>query len=161
MRSLTIPLLAILSLTACMGGGGGRRPAVTAGPPPAAAESALRGQWELVTIEAEGQPRQADGRLSFDQNNNIALRAELEPGEAGADGSRTVVLDFAARATVKGSSELTYFGLQSRTPQEQMVPTATEPSAWRYFSVQGDTLRVWQVGPNGQPAGVLVFRRVP
>lgn len=159
MRSLTIPLLAFLSLTACMGGGGGRRPAVTAAPA-STAESALRGQWELVSIEADGQPRQADGRLSFDQNNNIALRAELAPGEAGADGSRTVVLDFAARATVKGASELTYFGLQSRTPREQMVPTATDPSAWRHFSVQGDTLRVWQVGPDGQPAGVLVFRRV-
>ena len=43
---------------------------------------------------------------------------------------------------------LTYVGLQTRTPPEQMVPTATEPSAWRHFSVQGDTLRVWQVGPE-------------
>lgn len=158
MRTITIALVGLLSLSACMGGGGGRRPAVTA-PPSSSAEAALRGQWQLVTIEAQGQPRQAQGRLSFDENNNIALRAELLPGEAGAEPPRLVVLDFAARASVRGASELTYIGMQSRTPQEQMVPTATEPSAWRHFSIEGDTLRVWQEGPDGQPAGVLVFRR--
>ena len=160
MRTITMLLAGALSLTACMGGGGGRRPMVT----PAAsnaAEAALRGQWELITIEAQGQPRQADGSLSFDENNHMTLRAELEPGEAGAVPPRTVLLDFAAVASVSGTSELTFVGLQTRAPQEQMVPTATDPSAWRHFSVQGDTLRVWQVGPDGQPAGVLVFRRVP
>lgn len=159
MRTITVLLVALLPLTACMGGGGGRRPAVTAAPS-SSAEAALRGQWELVTIEAQGQSRQGDGSLSFDDNNRIALRAALEPGEAGAEPPRVVVLDFAARASLRGPSELTYVGLQTRTPQEQMVPTATDPSAWRHFSVQGDTLRVWQVGPDGQPAGVLVFRRV-
>jgi hypothetical protein len=157
MRLMTIAWLS-LSLTACMGGGG-RRPAVTPAQS-SSAEASLRGQWELVTIEAQGQPRQADGSLSFDENNNIALRAELEPGEAGAEPPRVVVLDFAARASVRRASELTYIGLNPRTPQEQMLPTATDPSEWRHFSVEGDTLRVWHVGPDGQPAGTLIFRRV-
>jgi hypothetical protein len=159
LRTIAILLAGTLSLTACMGGGGGRRPAVTR-TPSSSAEAALRGQWELVTIEAQGEERQADGSLSFDENNRMTLRAELEPGQAGAVPPRTVVLDFAAVASVSGPSELTFVGLQTRAPQEQMVPTASDPSAWRNFSVEGDTLRVWQTGPDGRPAGVLVFRRV-
>lgn len=159
-RTIALLMAGALSLTACMGGGGGgRRPAVTRAPS-SAAEAALRGQWELVTIEAQGEARQADGSLSFDENNRMTLRAELEAGEGGAVPPRTVVLDFAAVASVSGPSELTFVGLQTRAPQEQMVPTASDPSAWRHFSVEGDTLRVWQTGPDGQPAGVLVFRRV-
>ncbi len=162
MRTLTIPLVALLSLTGCLGGGGGgRRPAVSVDRPPAAAsEARLQGQWELVNLEAQGQPLQAQGRLSFDGDRNIAIRAELAPGEQGATPPRVVVLDFSARASVSGPDQLTYVGVQTRAPQEQMIPTATDPGAWRYFAVDGDTLRVWQVGPDGQPAGVMVFRRV-
>lgn len=159
MRIITIAVLG-LSLAACMGGGGGRRPAVTPQRTASPAEAALRGQWELVSLEAQGQPRQAHGRFTFDERNSVALRAELAPGEAGAVPPRLVVLDFAAAASVVGSNELVFVGVQNRSPAEQMVPTSTDPSAWRHFEVEGDTLRIWQVGPDGQPAGVLVFRRV-
>jgi hypothetical protein len=145
--------------SACLGGGG-RRPAVTASPPASSpAEAALQGQWELVGLEAQGQPRQAAGRLTFDEFNNIVVRAELAPGEAGAAPPRVVLLDFLAKATISGD-QLTYIGVQRRAPPEQMIPTASEPSAWRHFSIEGDTLRVWQEGESGQPIGTMTFRRM-
>ena len=152
--------LAVLVTTACLGGsGGGARPRVTAAAPPAgSAESVLRGQWDLVGLEVQGQPRQAAGRLSFDEFNNIAVRAELAPTEAGVTPPRVVLLDFSAKATVCGN-ELNYVGLERRAPAEQMVPTASEPSAWRYYSVDGDTLQMWQENPGGQRVGVLTFHR--
>jgi hypothetical protein len=152
-------VLAASMTTACLGGGS--RPRVTASAPPAMSptESALRGQWELTGLEAQGQPRQATGRLSFDEFNNIAVRAELAPGEAGVTPPRTVLLDFSAKATASGS-ELTYVALERRAPAEQMVPTASEPSDWRHYAVEGDTLQVWQENPGGQRSGVMTFRRV-
>ena len=156
----TAVLLAVLVTTACLGGGGSR-PRVTASAPPAmsATASALQGQWELVGLEAQGQPRQAVGRLSYDEFNNIAVRAELAPNEAGVTPPRVVLLDFTAKATASGD-ELNYIGLERRAPAEEMVPTASEPSAWRHYSVEGDTLQVWQENPGGQRVGVLTFRRV-
>jgi hypothetical protein len=156
----TAILLTVLVTTACLGGGGSR-PRVTATAPPAmaATESPLRGQWELTGLEAQGQPRQASGRLSFDEFSNIDVRAELAPNEAGVTPPRVVLLDFSAKATVSGS-ELNYIGLERRAPAEEMVPTASEPSAWRHYSVEGDTLQVWQENPGGQRVGVLTFRRV-
>ena len=124
-----------------------------------AAEAALRGQWELVGLEAQGQPRQAVGRLSFDEFSNIAVRAELAPNEAGITPPRVVLLDFSAKATVSGN-ELNYIGLERRAPAEQMVLTASEPSAWRHYSLEGDALQLWQENPGGQRVGVLTFRRV-
>jgi hypothetical protein len=150
-----------LAAAACMGGGG-RRPSVSASQPPSLSptEAALLGQWELVGLEAQGQPRQASGRLSFDEFNNIAVHAELAPGEAGVTPPRVVLLDFTAKATVSGPDELTYLGLERRAPAEQMVPQASDPSAWRHFALEGDTLRVWQENAEGRTTGVMTFRRV-
>ncbi|MCC7242730.1 MAG: hypothetical protein IT180_12445 [Acidobacteria bacterium] len=151
-------LVASLSV-ACAAGGG--RPAVTARPPaPSPVETALMGQWELVDVEARGQTMPASGRLAFDEFNNISVRAELSPGTAEVVPPRVVLLDFQAKA-VLSAGQIAYVGLQRRAPSEQMVPTASEPSAWRYFAVNGDTLRVWQAGDDGQPSGTLVFRRLP
>jgi hypothetical protein len=160
MSKMVLALVLSLASVACLGGGG-RRPSVSAPrPTPSPAEAALLGQWELVGLEAQGQPRQATGRLSFDEFNNIALRAELAPGEAGVVPPRVVLLDFTAKASITASDQLTYFGLQRRAPAEHMVPLATEPTAWHHFAVEGDTLRVWQENAEGQAAGTMTFRRV-
>lgn len=160
MRRLTWPIGLALLTAACLGGGGAR-PRVSGSPPPAASpvEAALQGEWALETVEAQGAPRRATGRLSFDAFNNIALRAELAPGEVGVTPPRVVLLDFAAKAVVS-SGEIGYVGIERRAPADQMIPTAAEPSAWRHFAVEGDTLRVWQTDASGQPIGTLVFRRV-
>lgn len=161
MTKTVLVLVLALASAACMGGGG-RRPSVSASQPPplSPVEAALLGQWELVGIEAQGRPLQGSGRLSYDQFNNIAVHAELAPGEAGVTPPRVVLLDFAAKAAVSGPDELTFMGLERRAPADQMVPQASEPSAWRHFAIEGDTLRVWQENPNGQAAGVMTFRRV-
>jgi hypothetical protein len=149
----------VLVCAGCLGGGA-TRPRIDAAPPATSPQEArLQGQWELVTVEAQGTPRQATGRLTFDAYNNIAVRAELAPGEAGVAAPRTVLLDFSAKAVVS-ADELSYVGLERRAPADQMVPTAAEPSAWRHYSLDGDTLRVSQVDGSGRPIGTLVFRRV-
>lgn len=161
MSKTVLVLVVSMAAAACMGGGG-RRPSVSGSQPPSLSptEAALLGQWELVGLEAQGQPRQASGRLSFDEFNNIAMRAELAPGEAGVAPPRVVLLDFTAKASVSAPDEFTYLGLERRAPPEQMVPQATEPSAWRHFAIEGDTLRVWQENAEGRPVGVMTFRRV-
>jgi hypothetical protein len=161
MSKTLLVLVLSLALVACMGGGG-RRPSVSASQPPSLSptEAALLGQWELVGLEAQGQPRQAAGRLSFDEFNNIAVRAELAPGEAGVTPPRVVLLDFTAKASVSAPDEFTYLGLERRAPAEEMVPQASDPSAWRHFALEGDTLRVWQENAEGRAVGVMTFRRV-
>jgi hypothetical protein len=161
MSKTLLVLVVSLATVACMGGGG-RRPSVSASQPPSLSptEAALLGQWELVGLEAQGQPRQAAGRLSFDEFNNIAVRAELAPGEAGVTPPRVVLLDFTAKASVSAPDEFTYLGLERRAPAEEMVPQASDPSAWRHFALEGDTLRVWQENAEGRVVGVMTFRRV-
>lgn len=116
------------------------------------------GQWELTSVDAQGQSLPATGRLTFDEFNNISVRAELPPGTADVTPPRVVLLDFRAKAVVSGG-QIAYVGLQRQTPPEQMIPTAAEPSAWRHYALEGDTLRVWQTNESGQQVGTLVFRR--
>ena len=161
MSKTALVLVLTLASAACMGGGG-RRPSVGPAQAPSLSptEAALQGRWELVSLEALGQPRQASGHLGFDQFNNIELHAELAPGEAGVTPPRVVLLDFRAKAAVRAPGEFTYVGLERRAPAEQMVPQAAEPSAWRHFAIEGDTLRVWQENAEGRAIGVMTFRRV-
>lgn len=148
-------------ITAACLGGGARRPAVSAPPPPLSpAEAALRGQWELVSVDAQGRTVPASGRLAYDEFNNISVRAELQPGTSDVTPPRVVLMDFQAKAVLRGG-EIAYVGLERRSPPEQMIPTASEPSAWRHYAIEGDTLRIWQVNEQGQPFGTMVFRRLP
>ena len=41
-----------------------------------------------------------------------------------------------------------------------MVPQAADPSVWRHFAVEGDSLRVWRENESGQTMGTMTFRRV-
>ena len=159
MKQIIAVLLSVATV-ACLGSGSGR-PSVTPNRPPAAdgVEQQLRGRWNLTGLETQGQARRASGELSFDEANNIALRAEIDPGEAGISPPRTVLLDFVAKAVVRSPGELAYVGIQQRTPEERMVPAATDPSAWRRFSVNGDTLQIWLEDGGGRRAGAMTFSR--
>lgn len=164
MTRLTTTVL-LMSLAAC-GGSGARRPVVSATQAAstgqaAAAADRLRGTWELVGLDAQGQPRRASGSLSLDEFQNFAIHVELDPAEPGVTAPRTVLLDFTAKASVAGGDELAYVGLERRAPQDRMMVSATEPSAWRHFSLDGDTLRLWQADADGRPIGTLTFRRAP
>src|SRR5262245_56711120 len=86
-------ILAIASM-ACLGSTT-RRPQITGSSSQGATAplQQLRGEWNLVSLDAQG-PRRATGRLTLDEFNNIVVHAELAPGEAGATPPRTVLLDF-------------------------------------------------------------------
>ncbi|MEZ5287479.1 MAG: hypothetical protein R2712_22300 [Vicinamibacterales bacterium] len=152
----TVVAAAIVATTACMGGGGGRRPAVTSSRPAPAADAPLQGTWELMSVDAQGRSVPASGRLSFDAFNNISMRVELPPDLAEVTPPRVVLLDFAAKAVVSGG-DLSYVGVQRRGSPEEMIPSAADPSTWRHFSVEGDTLRIWN--DSGGQIGTLTFKR--
>lgn len=159
MRALIV-LLVSLSAGACLGGGS-RRPATTPGGPAsagAAIENQLRGRWTLSSLETQGQARRASGELTFDEFDNITVRAEIDPGEPGVTPPRTVLLHFVAKAVVQSPSEMTYVGVQQRGSPDQMVPGGSDPSAWRHFSVNGDTLQIW-LEDGGRRLGTLTFSR--
>jgi hypothetical protein len=112
----------------------------------------------LTALETQGEPRRASGELSFDEFDNITVRAELEPGEAGVTPPRTVLLHFVAKAVVRSSSELSYIGLQQRAAPDQMVAGGTDPAAWTHFSLNGDSLQLW-LEADGRRVGTLTFAR--
>jgi hypothetical protein len=154
-----LALLLSSAMAACMGGGS-RRPTVTpnrpAGEP--GIEQQLRGRWNLTALETQGQPRRASGELSFDEFDNITVRAELDPGEAGVAPPRTVLLHFVAKAVVRSAGELSYLGLQQRASPEQMVAGGTDPAAWTHFSLSGDSLQIW-LEADGRRVAAMTFAR--
>jgi len=161
-RALTIVLM--MTLAACASGGARRPESPQARPAPASAagpEDLLRGTWEVAGLEAAGRPRRATGTLSFDEFRNFEVHVELDPGEPGVTPPRTVLLDFRAKASVTGGDAISYLGLEGRMPPERMMISATDPSAWRHFAVEADTLRLWQADETGRPLGTLTFRRLP
>lgn len=151
---LVVGMVAALLGAACLGGGA-RPPRVQA---PAPAAGGLQGEWELVSLEAQGQPLRVSGRLTLDGFSNIAVHAELAPGEAGATPPRVVLLDFTAKASA-ADGRLTYVGIERRAPPDRMMPTASEPEDWRHYTLEGDQLTLWQES-GGARTGVLTFRRV-
>jgi hypothetical protein len=157
-----VAIIATLAIaTAACLGSSGMRPQVTGSAQSAASSplQQLRGEWTLVGLDAQG-PRRATGRLALDEFNNIVLRAELAPGEAGAAPPRVVLVDFTAKASTTGQGELNYLGLETRSPQEVLVPLGGDPAGWRHFSLNGDTLTLWLEDGRGQRAGTMTFTRV-
>jgi hypothetical protein len=57
------------------------------------------------------------------------------------------------------SDAITYLGVEPQAPREQMIPLATDQTAWRHYSIDGDTLRLWQTDADFQPVATLTFRR--
>ncbi|MGH9383530.1 MAG: hypothetical protein ACRD2N_04490 [Vicinamibacterales bacterium] len=157
-----VAFIAMLTISAsgCLGSSAGR-PQVTGSNQQATSAplQQLRGEWTLVSLDAQG-PRRASGRLTLDEFNNIVIRAELAPGEAGATPPRVVLLDFTAKASTPAQGELNYLGLETRSPQDVMVTLGGGPGAWRHFSINGDTLLLWQEDGRGQRVGTMTFTRV-
>jgi hypothetical protein len=121
-------------------------------------EQQLRGRWNLTSLETQGQARRASGEMTFDEFDNITVRAELDAGEPGVTPPRTVLLHFMAKAVVRSARELSYIGLQQRASPDQMVPGGADPAGWTHFSVNGDSLQLW-LEADGRRVGEMTFAR--
>ncbi len=125
----------------------------------------MQGTWELVAFDTfpfpgAREPKQATGRLTFDQFANIAVHAEFDPAQPGVTPPRTVFLDFRAKAAVGPGGNVRYIGTEKLAPVERMAPEAVEPAEWSHIELEGDTLRLSARGEGGRPLGTLTFRRV-
>jgi hypothetical protein len=146
----------------------GAAPRVSPGAPAAAAprvEPQLVGRWELVTFEVERAGartvRMARGELTYDEFATISVRVELLPTDAAAAPPRIVVLDFTAKAAADlARGEVTYVGLQARTPSERLAPDAVAADDWRRVAVEGEVLRLTAERADGSASATLTWRRV-
>jgi hypothetical protein len=163
-RILTAVVATVLALAAwsCGGSGGGIRapqapPSATAAEP---ARTSLEGEWRLVSMQlADGGSRRVTGFLRYDRFANLTLRAELAPDEPAARAPQTVVAAFTAKASPSGGA-FEYVGLSEDVGRDRLTPDAVEMGEWRYFELDGQTLRVSAHDRAGRAAAVLTFQRV-
>ncbi len=139
--------------------GGGRLPQVQPqSTEPAAADpvhAALEGEWRLVSMETAGGSRRVTGFLRYDRFSNLTLRADLAPDEPSARAPQTVVAAFTAKAS-PGGGAFDYAGLTEEVGRERLTPDAVDMREWRFFEVDGRTLRV---SARGGRSATLVFQR--
>lgn len=166
-RLLSASVAATLALAAssCGGSGGGIRipqatPAADAGASSSdPARAALEGEWRLVGMEtADGGARRVTGYLRYDRFSTLSLRAELAPDEPAARAPQTVVAAFTAKAA-PGAGTFDYTGLSEEVGRERLTPDAVDMREWRYFTLDGQTLRVSARDRAGRSAATLVFER--
>lgn len=162
-RVLTVLALALLA-SSCGGSGGGLRipqvtPQADAGAVSEPSRAALEGEWRLVAMEtADGASRRVTGYLRYDRFSTLSMRAELAPDEPAARAPRTVVAAFTAKAT-PGAGTFDYTGLSEEVGRERLTPDAVDMREWRYFTLEGQTLRVSARDRAGRSAATLVFER--
>jgi len=155
---LVLVLLVALS-TACAGGGGRLRPSVGAPPAAAAAPSPLEGEWTLTSLQlADGSVRRVTGFVRFDRFSNITLHAELQPDDPGARPPRLVVADFNGRATVE-EGRFSFVGLAMGVESDRLTPDAVPMDEWRFYELDGASLRISARDRNGRTGATLVFTR--
>jgi hypothetical protein len=156
--ALTVPLVA----ASC--GGGSRRIATSAPPSPAVAEaqdarSQLEGEWTLTSLQmADGSTRRVVGYLRYDRFATLSVHAELAADEPTLRPPRAVLADFTTKAA-PSAGEFEFTGLQEGVPPERLTPDAVSMGEWRYFEVEGNTLRLFVKDRGGRPAATLMFER--
>lgn len=144
---------------ACAGGGGRSRPAVIAPPPAAAEPSPLEGEWTLTSLQlADGTTRRVAGFVRFDRFSTITLHAELQPDDPGARPPRLVLADFSGRAIVE-DGRFSFVGLTMGVPADRLTPDAAPMDEWRYYELDGATLRISARDRTGRTGATLVFTR--
>lgn len=150
-------------LVAASCGGGGRRIA-TSPPAPAASEvpgarSPIEGEWALTSLQmGDGSTRRVTGYLRYDRFSTLSVHAELAPDEPTLRPPRAVLTDFTTKAT-PSDGEFAFTGLQDGAPPERLAPDAVAMGEWRYFEVDGNTLRLFVKDRAGRPAATLTFER--
>lgn len=156
--SAAIAVGAAVATLACGGSGGIRIPRVN---PPNdtgasdATRAALEGEWRLVAMETASGDRRVTGFLRYDRFATLTLRAELAPDEPSARAPQTVVAAFTAKASPSGGA-FDYAGLTEEVGRERLTPDAVDMREWRYFEIDGETLRV---SARGARSATLVFQR--
>jgi hypothetical protein len=121
--------------------------------------AALEGEWRLVSMQtADGGSRKVTGFLRYDRFANLTVRAELTADEPAGRAPQTVVAAFTARATPSGGA-FEFVGLREDVGRERLMPDAVDMSEWRYFEIDGASLRVFVRDRAGRAAASLVFQR--
>ncbi len=161
-RSLLAPLVLAVAASSCAGSGGRvmRAPESPAGPASAdPVRAALEGEWRLVAMQAaDGGSRKVTGFLRYDRFANLTMRAELAADEPAARAPQNVVAAFTAKATPAGGA-FDYTGLSEDVGRERLLPDAVDMNEWRYFEIDGPSLRVFVRDRAGRPAATLLFQR--
>lgn len=156
------PLVLALVAWSCAGSGGRvlRAPDAPAGAASTdPARAALEGEWQLVALQtADGGSRRVTGFFRYDRFANLTVRAELAADEPAARPPQTVVAAFTAKAALADGA-FDYTGLSEDVGRERLMPDAVDMREWRYYALDGSSLRVFVRDRAGRPAATLVFQR--
>jgi hypothetical protein len=154
-----LAMLAVVVCGACAGGGRSGGVRLPSAPAAAEASSPLEGEWTLTSFRlADGSTRKVSGFLRFDRFSNISLHAEVAPDDPSARPPRTVVADFTAKASL-GSGQFDFVGLAMGVGADRLTSDAVTMDEWRYYELDGATLRVSARDRGGRTAATLVFER--
>jgi len=160
--SLMAPIVLALAAWSCAGSGGRvmRAPDTPAGAASTdPTRAALEGEWRLVSLQmADGGSRKVTGFLRYDRFANLTVRAELAADEPTARAPQNVVAAFTAKASPSGGT-FDFAGLSADVGRERLMPDAVDMSEWRYFEIDGASLRVFVRDGGGRAAATLVFQR--
>lgn len=122
----------------------------------------LKGTWELVSLDVvspsgDKTPAQANGRLTFDEYGNLAMRGTITAGPA-LDPS---ALNLTGRVTIDPDLHaLRIGGVEAANADGKRIDPKLDATNVRYYAFEGDRLTTTVKNPGGATTATATWKKV-